>query len=160
MEWIDLIADLGTIAASLAVIVTTVFVWRQVGLQAQDVDTDARRLQRESLSAIHETLQDEKFRDAREEFFAGPHQRDYNALTDVEKRRARFILSVYALMTRMVGNGAIDEALYRDYWGLTLLRDWDRLENFIAGERLSSGKHGLFTATEQLTVKWSRADTG
>ncbi len=158
MNWIDLIADLSTIAASLAVIVTTVFVWKQVGLQAQDVDTDARRLQRESLSTIHETLQDEKFRAAREEFFAGPHERPYADLTDTEKRRARFILSVYTLLARMVGNGAIDEALYRDYWRGTLLRDWNRMENFISGERLNSRNHQLFVGTERLTESWSRSD--
>lgn len=160
MEWIDLIADLATIAAALAVIVTTVFIWRQVGLQAQDVDTDVRRLQRESLSLIHETLQDEKFRDAREVFYAGPHLKDYTDLSDLERRRARFILSVYALMTRMVGNGAIDEQLYRDYWGPTLLRDWDRLENFISGERLHFRKHEMFSATEQLAHRWGQSDAG
>ncbi len=158
MEWIDLVADLSTIAAAIAVIVTTVFIWRQLGLQAKDVDTDIRRFQRESLSVIHETMQDEKFRDARGEFFAGPHKKDYAALSDVERRRARFILSVYGLMSRMVGNGAIDEALYRDYWRGTLLRDWDRLENFVSGERLNSGNHHLFTATETLADRWSRGD--
>ncbi|MEM1388249.1 MAG: DUF4760 domain-containing protein [Pseudomonadota bacterium] len=155
MNWLDAIAEITTIAASVAVIVTTGFVWRQLSLQAQDVDTDVRRFQRESLSAIHETLQDEAFRSARSEFFAGPHQLAYSALTDQQMRRARFILSVYALMTRMVGSGAVDEALYRDYWGTTLRRDWDRLENFISGERLGTGEHAMFSATETLVARWS-----
>nr|WP_256373000.1 DUF4760 domain-containing protein [Pseudoruegeria sp. HB172150] len=103
-------------------------------------------------------MQDEKFRDARAEFFAGPHMKDYDALEDVEKRRARFILSVYSLMSRMVGSGAIDEALYRDYWRSTLLRDWDRMENFIAGERLATRSHSLFEATEKLAERWRHAD--
>ncbi|MDF0599568.1 DUF4760 domain-containing protein [Psychromarinibacter sp. C21-152] len=158
MQWIDLIADISTVAAALAVIVTTVFVWRQVGLQRTDVDTEVRRLQRESLATIHEALQDEKFRDARAEFFAGPHQRAYDDLSDVEKRRARFILAVYTLLARMVESGAIDEGLYRDYWRGTLLRDWARLENFVAGERLGTRNHGLFTGTERLAESWSKAD--
>jgi len=158
VEWVDLLADISTIAAALAVIVTTVFVWRQVGLMAQDVDTDYRRYQRESMSVIHETLQDEKFVEAREEFFGGPHGRDYADLTDGEQRRARFILSVHTLLARMVGNGAIDEALYRDYWRGTLLRDWDRLENFVSGERLGTRNHGLFTGTEKLVSRWSASD--
>ncbi|WP_425049334.1 DUF4760 domain-containing protein [Psychromarinibacter sp. S121] len=157
MEWVDLIADLTTILASGAVIVTTVFVWRQVALQKQDSDTDIRRFQRESLSVIHETLQDEKFREARAEFFSGPHRKDYGQLEDVEKRRARFILSVYGLMTRMIENGAVDEQLYRDYWRGTLLRDWERMENFISGERLGTGNHRLFVPTEMLAVRWSRS---
>lgn len=155
-ELINLIADLGTIAASLAVIVTTVFVWRQLGLQAQDVDTDARRFQRESLSVIHETLQDERFLTARSKFFSGPHQRSHSELSDEEKRGAKFILSVYGLMTRMVASKAIDEALYQQYWGFTLMRDWDRLENFISGERLASQSHGLYRATEDLVSRWER----
>lgn len=155
MQWLDYIADIGTIAASLAVILTTVFIWRQLGLQTRDVDTDEKRYLRETISVIHDTMQDEKFREARGEFFAGPHKRDHGELTDTQRRRARFILSVYGLMARMLDSGAIDEALYRDYWRATLLRDWDRLENFVAGERLRSGNHALFAATEALAERWN-----
>lgn len=158
MTWIEIVADLSTIVAALAVIVTTWFVWRQVGLQARDTDTDFKRFQRESLAVIHETLQDERFLAARAQFFAGPHQRAHGDLSDEERRRARFILSVYGLMTRMVANTAIDEVLYRDYWRSTLLRDWDRLENFISGERMATQSHRMFSATEELVMRWEKAD--
>lgn len=150
----DLIAEISTIVASLAVIVTTWIVWRQVSLQAEDTDTDKRRFLRESLSIIHETLQDERFLQARAQFFGGPHEKEYTALSDQEMRRARFILSVYGLMTRMVSNKAVDEVLYRDYWRSTLLRDWDRMENFISGERLAARSHTLFKATQELVARW------
>ncbi|MFK7753944.1 MAG: DUF4760 domain-containing protein [Sedimentitalea sp.] len=155
--WLALGADIGAIIASLAVIITTVFVFRQLRLQAANVDNDQKRFLRESMMIVHETLQDEKFRIARHEFFRGPHQKAYQQMEDREKRQARFILSIYGLLTRMVRHGAIDEKVYRDYWGNVMRRDWERLENFISGARLDDNKGGLFVETEKLVNRWSKA---
>ena len=158
MDEIELLANLSAIAASIAVIVTAVFVWRQVAIQRNQDATDTKRFLREALSIIHESMQDEKFRIARTRFFDGCHEKAYEDLSHDEKRGARFILSVYGLMTRMVRTGAIDEPLYREYWQSTLLRDWRRLEKFVEGERQRSRNANLFDATEELALRWSEDD--
>jgi hypothetical protein len=152
--WLEILADLAAIAAAIAVLVTTVFVWRQVALQVASRDKDERRFLRESIRVIHDTLQADQFRDARTAFFAGPHQQDHAALEAAEKGAARYILSVYGLLARMTKHGAIDEAILQDYWNSALLRDWDRLENFVSGERLRSKNHTLYSATEQMAARW------
>lgn len=158
MEQLDLIADLSAIAASLAVIVTTIFVARQLRLQARNVDNDEKRFLRESLMIVHETLQDPEFLRARREFFDGPYKLEYSKLESQTKRRARFVLSIYALLTRMLLHRAIDEGVYRDYWKNVLIRDWNRMENFISGERLNRNDHRLFGATEELVSRRGKAN--
>lgn len=158
MEQLDLIADLSAIAASVAVIVTTIFVARQLRLQARNVDNDEKRFLRESLMIVHETLQEPKFLQAREAFFDGPCKLGYNELESRTRRQARFVLSIYALLTRMLRHRAIDEGVYRDYWKNVLIRDWNRMENFISGERLRRNDHRLFGATEELVNRWSTSN--
>lgn len=154
--WLDILADVSTIIAALAVLATTFFVARQVGLQARDVDNDEKRYMRETLTVVHDTLQDPGFRDARQAFFNGPHEKDYTALSDLEKRYARRILSVYGLLWRMVKYRAVDENLLTDYWGSALTRDWERLENFVSGERLRQQNHNLYSQTEEMAAKWGK----
>ncbi|MEP4197926.1 MAG: DUF4760 domain-containing protein [Aliishimia sp.] len=156
--WLDVLADLAAIVAALAVIVTTIAVWRQMRLQTRGQDKDERRFLRESIAVIHDTLQAEKFRDARQLFFAGPHQQDHTNLESAEKGAARYILSVYGLMARMIRHGAMDEEIFREYWKSALYRDWDRLENFVSGERLRSKNGALFSATEKLVSRWHKLD--
>ncbi|WP_193746460.1 DUF4760 domain-containing protein [Ruegeria sp. ANG-R] len=149
---------MAAILAALAVIVTTAFVWRQMRLQARGQDKDERRFLRESIHVIHETLQAIQFREARQRFFAGPHLSDYSNLESEERGLARYILSVYGLMARMIRHGAIDEEILRDYWRTALYRDWDRLENFVSGERLRAKNGNLFAATEQMVARWKTTD--
>ncbi len=156
--WLDILADIAAICAALAVLITTVFVWRQVSLQAASREKDERRFLRESIHAIHDTLQGKQFREARNNFFSGPHQADYGALEADDKGSARYILSIYGLLARMVKHRAIDEAILRDYWKSALLRDWDRLENFVSGDRLRSKNHALYVATEQMAARWRKID--
>ena len=158
LDWIDIVADVAAIMAALAVIVTTIAVWRQLRLQAQSEDKDERRFLRESIAVIHDTLQAEQFRDARQTFFAGAHQQELAALESRDKGAARYILSIYELLARMIHHNAIDEQILRDYWKSALYRDWDRLENFVSGERLRSKNGALFAATEQMVARWRQAD--
>jgi len=58
MNPLEVAANVSTIAASLAVLVTTGFVWRQVSMQRENRETDAKRFARETLNAIHDHLQD------------------------------------------------------------------------------------------------------
>ncbi len=154
--WLDILADVSTIIAALAVLITTFFVARQVGLQARDVDNDEKRYMRETLTLVHDTLQDPGFREARLAFFGGAHQKDYATLDSEDKRHARRILSVYGLLWRMVNYRAVDEGLLVDYWGSALIRDWERLENFVSGERLRQGNHKLYGQTEEMVLQWGK----
>ena len=157
--WLDLLADVASICAALAVLMTTMFVWRQLGLQAAGHKKDARRFLRESIFVVHDTLQAEQFRNARRNFFGEERYRlEYGDFSDDDKGRARYILSVYGLLSRMIDHDAIDEDVARDYWKSALYRDWDRLENFVSGERLRSKNGGLFQATEQMVARWKKAD--
>jgi len=154
--WVSILADVSTIIAALAVLITTVFVARQVSLQARDVENDEKRYMRESLTVVHETLQDPGFREARLSFFSGPHKQDYATLDESEKRHARRVLSVYGLLSRMIKHRAVDESLLLDYWYSALCRDWERLENFVSGERLSTRNHDLFRRTEEMVSSWQK----
>ena len=156
--WLDILADIAAICAAIAVLVTTVFVWRQVALQAAGHEKDERRFLRESIHTIHDTLQAKHFREARSLFFAGPHKSEFADLESKDKGSARYILSIYGLLARMVKHGAVDEAILRDYWESALLRDWDRLENFVSGERLRSKNHGLYVGTEKMAARWRQSD--
>jgi len=154
---LDTVANITAILASLAVIATTVFVWRQMRLQALGQDTDERRFLRESIHVIHETLQAEQFSTARQSFFAGAHEQDYSDMVSADRAKARYILSIYGLLARMVKHGAIDEVMLREYWETALYRDWDRLENFVSGERLRARNGNLFAATEKTVARWKQA---
>lgn len=157
--WLDIAADVATILAAFAVILTTVAVWRQMRLQAKGVNKDERRFLRESIFVVHDTLQAEQFRNARQNFFGSEnYKQDFNDLTKADKGRARFILSVYGLLARMIDHDAIDEDIARGYWKTALYRDWDRLENFVSGERLRSKNGTLFDTTEQMVTRWQKAD--
>ncbi|MEX0287201.1 MAG: DUF4760 domain-containing protein [Paracoccaceae bacterium] len=156
---IDIIADVAQIAAALAVLVTTLFVWRQLRLQARGQDKDERRFLRESIFVVHDTLQAEQFRNARQNFFTSERYKlEYADFDNDDKGRARYILSVYGLLSRMIDHNAIDEAVLRGYWKSALYRDWDRLENFVSGERLRSKNGSLFSATEKMVVRWKAED--
>jgi len=156
---LDIAADLATILAAFAVIITTFAVWRQMKLQAKGVNKDERRFLRESIFVVHDTLQAEQFRNARQNFFGSEdYEKDFAAFTNDDKGRARFILSVYGLLARMIDHDAIDEDIARGYWKTALYRDWDRLENFISGERLRSKNGTLFDGTEQMVTRWQKAD--
>lgn len=156
---LDIAADLATILAAFAVIITTVAVWLQMKLQAKGVNKDERRFLRESIFVVHDTLQAEQFRNARQNFFGTEnYMRSFSDFSSDDKGRARYILSVYGLLARMIDHNAIDEDIARGYWKTALYRDWDRLENFVSGERLRSKNGTLFDSTELMVARWQKAD--
>ena len=159
LELLDLLADAAAILAALAVIATTRFVWRQTALQTQSESKDERRFLRESIFVVHDTLQGEQFRNARLNFFGEDrHLQAFNDMNADDKGRARYIMSVYGLLSRLIDHDAVDEDVARGYWKTALYRDWDRLENFVSGERLRTGNGTLFSATEQMVSRWKKAD--
>lgn len=159
LQLLDIVADAAAILAALAVIATARFVWRQTAIQAQSDSKDERRFLRESIFVVHDTLQGEQFRNARANFFGGDrHLADFAAMTDDDKGRARYILSVYGLLSRLIDHDAVDEDVARGYWKTALYRDWDRLENFVSGDRLRTSNGKLYSATEQMVSRWKKAD--
>ncbi len=156
---LDVIADVAAICAAFAVIATARFVWRQTRLQAQGQNKDERRFLRESIFVVHDTLQGEQFRNARLNFFGQDrHKLDFGNLDDSDRGRARYILSVYGLLAGLIEHDAIDEDVARGYWKTALYRDWDRLENFVSGERLRTGRGRTFEDSEQMVARWKKAD--
>ena len=157
---LDILADAAAIMAALAVITTALFIRRQMLAQVKGEDKDERRFLRESIFVVHDTLQAEQFRNARQNFFgAGNHKLDFKDYSDDDKGRARYILSVYGLLARMIEHDAIDESVARSYWKTALYRDWDRMEKFVTGERLRSKNETLFDATEQMVTRWQEVET-
>lgn len=150
-------AALATIISTIWFVGTTVFVWNQLRLQRTSADTDKRRFLRETITFIHDTLQNDDFRRARSQFFAGSAS-DYAVLDDENKGWARSILATYGLLARMVDHGAVEEALVKDYWRSALARDWERLRDFVEGERRRSRNPALFSAAESLAERWKGAD--
>lgn len=118
---------------------------------------DRKRFMRESITTLHDTLQDPRFRDSRERF-KEHRATPYAELSDYAKSDARRILSVYGVIARMIRHDAIDAKLFQDFWEGALLRDWARLEHFVAGERDWTRDPTLFHATEGL-VKACIKDT-
>lgn len=143
-------ASMSTIAASVAVIVTTLFAWRQIRLQSQHTSNDQRRFIRESIAIVNETLHDSEFRNARRVFFNSASNKTYRQLIDADKDYARIILSVYGKIAHMIGRDALDKSVFFDFWESTLDRDMRRLITFIEGERKSASNNLLFVTTDEL----------
>jgi hypothetical protein len=122
-------ASLAGIISTVWLVLTTGFVFWQLRLQRRSVDNDQKRFLRESITIIHDTLQGDDFRSAREKFFQQSNNA-YQNLTDDEKANARFILSVYGMLSRMVEHQAIDEVLFRNYCKSALVRDWQQIGFF------------------------------
>lgn len=157
---IGVLANVAQIAAALAVLVTTLFVWRQLGLQSRGHEKDERRFLRESIFVVHDTLQAEQFLNARRNFFGNNRfKQDYDSYDQDDRGRARYILSVYGLLCRLLDSKAIDESVFRSYWKTALYRDWDRLENFVSGERLRFGNGRLYAVQEHLVAEWKKMDS-
>ena len=104
---------------------------------------------------MHDTLQRDDFRKARGVLLS-IENKAYQLLDDTEKASARAILSNYGMLARMVEHHAIDEVLFRGYWRSALLRDWERMAIFVAGESNRSKNNELFVSTEKLVKSWKR----
>jgi len=74
-----------------------------------------------------------------------------------DRESARRILNAYSLLAKMIRLDVVDEDIVRDYWRASLLSDWDRLENFVVGERLRRKDSKLFELTERMVERWGAA---
>jgi hypothetical protein len=161
MSWtLQDLAAVATIASgisSVLLLITAVIAVQQLRLQKTGADTERRRFLRETISLVHETLQDLSFREARSSFFSKDRS-GYHLLSDEEKGWARSVLATYGLIGRMVKHDAVEESLVRDYWRSAFLRDWGRLRSFVDQERVASRNSDLFIYAEELASRWSEAN--
>lgn len=141
-------------AAALLLSVTSLLVsggtafWA-ISIQRKDSINDERRFLRESIIFLNETLLDQALMDARRRFFdasSGP----YHGMTDDAKDAARFVLSRYGVLGRMIRHEALSRDMFLDYWETTFQKDWRRLKPFVEAERKHKSKPKLFDATEEL----------
>ncbi|APX13558.1 DUF4760 domain-containing protein [Tateyamaria omphalii] len=153
-DFLSLAASVTTILASLAVCVTALFVWRQMRLQADTFDNDARRLRRESFTFVFEALWDEGFRDARMAMLEALNCGNAIPEDKSDKDGFRNVLNTYEMLGLAVKLDTIDESVWREYWRMPLLRDWERLEPFVQQERDLPGGEGLYTDAERIVLRW------
>jgi len=121
-------------------------------MQRRDSNTEQKRFKRETITILHESLQENAFRQARSSFFK-VYQKQYEKLTDEEKSQARLMLSRYGVLGRLVEHQAINLERFLDFWESTFKSDWDRLKSFVEVAREKFQKPKLFQATEKLAKK-------
>ena len=143
--------DWALLTAIASLIVSGAIALWAAALQRTVSVNDRKRFMRESITTLHDTLQDPRFRDSRDRF-KKHSTTPYAELSDYAKSDARRILSVYGVIARMVRHDAIDTKLFQDFWEGALLRDWDRLKLFVEGERARNTAPTLFKATEDLVA--------
>ncbi len=66
----------------------------------------------------------------------------------------RSVLNTYEMLGLTVKYGAIDEHVWEGYWKKALIRDWDRLSDFIQRERETFDHATLFEDAEAIVKKW------
>ncbi len=151
-------ANLFSIVASIAVIVTAIFVFFQIWFQKKGLRNEERLFVRQSIEFIAEKMQEEIFRERRRALFSSGQLADYRNLSDESKENARAVLSTYGPLCQMIHRGALEEQAFKDYWQSAFIRDWDRLSSFVEEERKVMRKQTLFAKTEQLARKWKSED--
>nr|CAD6601638.1 hypothetical protein RKHAN_00924 [Rhizobium sp. Khangiran2] len=67
----------------------------------------------------------------------------------------RSVLNTYEMLGLAVKLGAIDERVWEQYWKKALLRDWERLKDFINEERTRYSHPTLFDDAEAIVKRWS-----
>ncbi|WP_227271121.1 DUF4760 domain-containing protein [Roseobacter weihaiensis] len=157
LDYLSLAASVTTILASLAVCVTALFVWRQMKLQADTFDNDARRLRRESFTFVFEALWDDGFREARDEMLEALNAGNTLPQDRSDKDNFRNVLNTYEMLGLAVKLDTIDENVWKEYWRTPLLRDWDRLVPFVKEERAATQSERLYIDAERVVTRWRNA---
>ncbi|MDV7142277.1 DUF4760 domain-containing protein [Tropicimonas sp. TH_r6] len=150
-------ANISTVAASVAVLATAVFVWKQVGLMAGSSTLEQARFRRESAQDAFDVLQNDKFRSNRDKMLT-----KLNDGIDVPTDKGdiavfRHVVNVYEMLGLKIRLDAIDEEALRLYWRTTLLRDWERLQSFVEKERAQFKNPKLYEDAEEIVLRWKDA---
>ena len=156
-DYLSLAASVTTILASLAVCVTALFVWRQMKLQADTFENDARRLRRESFTFVFEALWDDGFRGARDEMLETLNAGNALPQERSDKDNFRNVLNTYEMLGLAVKLDTIDETVWKEYWRTPFLRDWDRLVPFVQQERAAPHSDRLYIDAERMVMRWRDA---
>lgn len=127
---IEQIEPYATTLAALAIIGIAI----QILLQRRSVNADEARLARESAVFLYGVFGDPEFREERRVLGLKAEQ----AVEDMsEETRAaiKAVLHRYGLVALAFAHGGVKAEMINSYWGTVLLKDWARLETFVAHER-------------------------
>ena len=152
-EW----AAVGTIIASLAVIFTVWFVWKQTNILQKNTDYDELRYRRESIIMLNSTLTSEEFRLARDKMLA-KQDKSYGKMQDDTKQAFRVVLTTYGMLSRQIDHQALEEAMFKDFWETNFKRDCKKLASFVGAERMNKSNLNLFESFNKLGIKMGAID--
>ena len=154
MSYLEITATLSTIGASIAVVVTAVFVWKQTRLQSRTLTADERRFRRESAQDVFNKLTAPEFRSARKIMLKALNENRVEPTESAELDAFRLVLNTYEMLGVKVRLDAIEPEAWRVYWRKPLIRDWERLTPFITSERGRFDNPSLFEDAEAMVKLW------
>ncbi len=106
----------------------------QTFLQRRSVHADEARLARESAIFVHGVFGAEDFRLLRKTVGIKCDQ-THDRMSDDTKAAFRAVLHNYGLIALAYVEGGVSAKVVERYWGSILVKDWARLEPFVAVER-------------------------
>lgn len=142
---IAVVEPYATTLASLAIVLIAI----QILLQRRSVNADEARLARESAVFLHDVFGQETFREERRVLGAKCDQ-DIEKMSDDTRAAIKAVLHRYGLVSLAHAHGGVKVEMINSYWGTVFLKDWSRLEPFVAGERR---KNPLLHANTEALVK-------
>ncbi len=127
---IETVEPYATTLAALAIVGIAV----QIALQRRSVNADEARLARESAVFLYGVFGNDDFREERRILGAKADQPIEN-MSDETRAAFKAVLHRYGLVALAHVHGGIRAEMINSYWGLVLLKDWDRLEPFVQQQR-------------------------
>ncbi|MFL4468890.1 DUF4760 domain-containing protein [Tateyamaria armeniaca] len=127
---IETVEPYATTLAGLAIILIAV----QVLFQRRSVNADEARLARESAVFLYDVFGNDTFREERRVLGAKCDQ-DLEKMSDETRAAIKAVLHRYGLVSLAHAHGGVRVEMINSYWGTVFLKDWDRLESFVARER-------------------------
>ena len=134
-----------------------VWIVLQTFLQRRSVHADEARLARESAVFVHSVFGADDFRLLRKTVGAKCEQ-SYDRMSDDTKAAFRAVLHNYGLVALAFAEGGVSAKVVERYWGSILVKDWRRLEPFVAVERQQNPE--LHLDTEEMVAAVEKIKNG
>jgi|ERR1019366_154727 hypothetical protein len=132
---------ISSIVASIALIATAIFAWRQIR-----AFRETERL-RETLEILNHRQTNPHWIESRKVFIELRDSKDGLKKHALEKTNEALIirstLNQYEVIAIGIKSGIIDEAMYRSYYRGTLLRDWAEAVQFVDEERKENSQYWI-----------------
>lgn len=127
---IEVVEPYATTFAALAII----GIAAQIALQRRSVNADEARLARESAVFLYDVFGNGEFREERRILGAKADQ-PADKMSDETRAAIKAVLHRYGLVSLAHVHGGVKADMINSYWGVVLLKDWERLEPFVKIER-------------------------